>query len=356
MVKISTVTYKRLMSVEKFGNISLEATGQLEPGEDRDDAYEEIRKWVDLQLNTRKLAIEGKLSSPDDDEPVPQVWPQVGGTQNAARAQQFPTAQASPATGSSSPVQAGSISAQQVVIGGQVVAQARGGQVATQQVSYPPLTIPPGGRQEVDLDPHGDALLTIYDAQDRMQGQPLTLDGRTATTLIADQGRGRLERTHTGAIAYTPSNFLTEQQPQGGWLQVHEGRGVSPYDTLEYMDWGGRIKRAMAKGWAATALSRGLLVARQGAPGLRFGVSEGAFWAAAPPTPFDDADDGERPEDEAFAADWEEDSADLAGGVTCPDCMGSGCYSDESDSRNCPRCGGSGSIEPQWALPSSRRM
>lgn len=82
MVKITTVTYKRLVSVEKFGNVSVEATGQLDDGEDRDAAFDELRRYVDLQVMTRKHAIEGRLGQ-DDDEPAPRAHPRHG---NEARA------------------------------------------------------------------------------------------------------------------------------------------------------------------------------------------------------------------------------------------------------------------------------
>lgn len=343
-MKITTVTYKRLVSTERFGNVSVEATGSLDASEDRDEAFDELRRWVDLQVMTRKHAIEGRLSDDDDDdEPPAQVWPQV--PPQPPRAQQFQQGRA-PAT-----VQLGgvaTISASQITgPGGQVLAQARGlpSQQATPR-NYALLGRPPGGKVELETMPQGTGVLTVHDAQGAMQGAPLFVDQHTARSMLDDAMQGEILTSGGGEVAYTPSPFLADPPPPAnGWLQVVKGYAC---DFLEYRNWDGRIKRAMPPGWAQAAMSRGLLVPRQGQAGMIFGATEGAFWAAMPPTLFDDAeDDDERPEDEAFAADWDADAPGQAGGVMCPDCMGSGSEDiGMGIPKSCTRCAGSGSIEP----------
>lgn len=337
-MRITQVTYKRLVSVERFGNVSVEATGTLDAGEDRDEGFDELRRWVDLQVMTRKHSIEGRLGNDDDDEQEP------GGY-----------APALAVSGSALPnklyMQASPISGQQVIGStGQVLAQARGISVGSTQPSGPGsnparaspahmvLVPPAGGRREVKLDSFGDPKLTLYDAHGTQVGPAHRLEPETARTMMFDSGIGELVLLPSGEVAYTPSNFLRQQQGMG-WLQVSPGPPGSGCDLLEYRDWPGgmRARRVIAQGWADEALRRGLLVRRQGAPGMQFGVSEGAFWAAAPPSPMDDATDEQG---EADKADDEDEPEPIT--KACAACEGIG---NTRYHKVCPICQGRGWVD-----------
>lgn len=71
MVKITRWGYKRVVSVERFGNVQVEAFGEVEDGEDPDDAFDALRRSVDLKVIERKMRIEGTYPDPDEQESSP---------------------------------------------------------------------------------------------------------------------------------------------------------------------------------------------------------------------------------------------------------------------------------------------
>lgn len=65
-MKFTSITYRRLESVERFRNIAVEATVALEDGDDPDASYEELRRWVDDKAIERRRKIEGTLDGDDE--------------------------------------------------------------------------------------------------------------------------------------------------------------------------------------------------------------------------------------------------------------------------------------------------
>lgn len=312
-MKIERVTYSRLVSVERFGNVKVEATALLEDGDEPDDAFTDLRQWVDLQVLTKKHKIERATTSDDDDEPY-------NYSSTPPRAQQFqqnsPTivgvganGQALTVNGSGQMVPAGSISAQQ---------------------TSDPRAVPAGGRFEMLLRPNGSALRRVYDADgDLTHEGPITDD--QARTLVERGGEALndiLRDDYPGQEWEEADRARAGLSPADGWLQVQFGP-VGGYDTIQFMNWPiTRTDRAVPAGTVQSAIDAGLLVARRHKPGLTFGPSGELV--------FNQYIDG--------VAAQNTDSAE----VDCPACNGQGHNKHTFD--DCSLCEGDGVLPEPDAL------
>lgn len=239
-MKITSITYSRLVSTERFGNVKVEATASIDPTDDRDEAFKELRQWVDLEVLTKKHQIEGKIATDPDDE-IPyaqQMKPQ-------------PQPQRAPMNGAS-------IGAQQISKGTIIEINASG-QMTT---SDRPQMI---RSMDGSAIPAPDDIAAWYDEHRR-----------------TGNAWERADRARAG---------LPPHQP---WLQPHHSTDPHIGDRLEFHDFAQpRADRAFPAGYLLDAIDRGLLIPNRNAPGLIFGPGGETNFLAAAPSFYDEGDEEE---------------------------------------------------------------
>lgn len=67
-MKITTITYQAVKNLGNYESERLEASADVESGEDPDDAALQLRRWVNLTLDAPPSSIMGKpQEDPNDD-------------------------------------------------------------------------------------------------------------------------------------------------------------------------------------------------------------------------------------------------------------------------------------------------
>lgn len=297
-IRLTRFTYERLVSVERFGNVKVGATVEFDESDDPDEAFDRLRRQVDLKVLERKHRIEGTLGDDDDEGPQP-------------RAQQFRNGIGGALLGPS----------------GSAIANMRA-TIAAPPVYSPgdAITPPLGGELRVTVGgTHGDGVLELF-ANDRQRVQHYTVNRADALAYQSSNGEGRWVVDDQGLVAYRPADQI-------GWLQILTEASGAQY--LEFFDYRpARAPRPLCTGFAHRALGTGLLLANRGKPGLHFaGDDERAFWEAH--------------DDYAILA---ADPAAVADTIHCPDCQGEGYIAAPTNDANpkppivCSRCGGEGKL------------
>lgn len=257
MVKITRWTYKRVISVERFGNVQVEAVGEVEDGEDPDDAWDALRRDVDLKALERKMRIEGTIES-DDDEPsgyMPARAQQFkqGGI-NASQINSGPVTRFSPNTGGNlaQRLQAQGASAptmQQRInpASPQYDPDAEGDSVAAARLTMQQrarsaaskIAIPQDGRLQIDLGSQG-ALLRLYDGDDtEIETRPIPVE--VAKAYMADHGDGDLSMDTSGNVTYRTRDDIRAARAKTDYLK----QAINAGEDLYVPAFGGiRIDRA----------------------------------------------------------------------------------------------------------------
>ncbi len=356
-MKFKTISYRRLESVEKFRNVTVEATVELEDGDDPETAFEELRVWVDYKALERRRKIEGVLSDDGDAEEdrvaAGPIHFQSGSIPPAAIILNSAPTHSNPMPAGQPPRFTKAAQQAQAIANGisaQTIRAITGdGQIATAPSPAPPsmraaqinAAMLPAIPEEVHK-----AFAQLAYFTDGSRGYSITAfptvvgklaDGRSLTN--PDRIKIEVRGGDDGATlyeTYLPEWLATwavrprQEVPPGYWLQVTDG------SAGKQLSWQGSAAHLSAislpQGFLGFAQANNLIRAAQGKPGLIFGPGGAELLMA-------------------YANRWESgleqararNGSVVVTGYEQEECDGSDREEEEEPQQvECPECGGTG--------------